>query len=545
MHPTGPHLGPDVLFRESNMKVTLTFNEQRRAAYRQQGLWGDASLADYWQQTARAMPDKIAVVDNHGASYNYSALDHAASCLANWMLAKGIESGDRIAFQLPGWCEFTVIYLACLKIGAVSVPLLPSWREAELVWVLNKCQAKMFFAPTLFKQTRPVDLILPLQNQLPQLQQIVGVDKLAPATSSLSLSQIIADNTPLTTAITTHGDELAAVLFTSGTEGLPKGVMLTHNNILASERAYCARLNLTWQDVFMMPAPLGHATGFLHGVTAPFLIGARSVLLDIFTPDACLALLEQQRCTCMLGATPFVYDLLNVLEKQPADLSALRFFLCGGTTIPKKVARECQQLGIKLLMKIYVIKIAVHGVSPMVWRRLRIAADTSLAALHFIFQIVQGWGDDHLHQFHIYGKDYGISYEGGIGFVDNPFRVVIDDFAFDAGDRFTYEYNFFEHWLHDIRVEAIYENSTLKAPFCISGHGMPGATAADEFDKTLAFLEAIVNADDETTVGEIRPFADDLDAVRFNRHKINRQLSRLDLASPVLEPEVIWLGRRR
>ncbi|MEX9523534.1 medium-chain fatty-acid--CoA ligase [Escherichia coli] len=331
------------------MKVTLTFNEQRRAAYRQQGLWGDASLADYWQQTARAMPDKIAVVDNHGASYTYSALDHAASCLANWMLAKGIESGDRIAFQLPGWCEFTVIYLACLKIGAVSVPLLPSWREAELVWVLNKCQAKMFFAPTLFKQTRPVDLILPLQNQLPQLQQIVGVDKLAPATSSLSLSQIIADNTPLITAITTHGDELAAVLFTSGTEGLPKGVMLTHNNILASERAYCARLNLTWQDVFMMPAPLGHATGFLHGVTAPFLIGARSVLLDIFTPDACLALLEQQRCTCMLGATPFVYDLLNLLEKQPADLSALRFFLCGGTTIPKKVARECQQRGIKLL----------------------------------------------------------------------------------------------------------------------------------------------------------------------------------------------------
>ncbi|EFM2445599.1 medium-chain fatty-acid--CoA ligase [Escherichia coli] len=349
MHPTGPHLGPDVLSRESKMKVTLTFNEQRRAAYHQQGLWGDASLADYWQQTARAMPDKIAVVDNHGASYTYSALDHAASCLANWMLAKGIESGDRIAFQLPGWCEFTVIYLACLKIGAVSVPLLPSWREAELVWVLNKCQAKMFFAPTLFKQTRPVDLILPLQNQLPQLQQIVGVDKLAPATSSLSLSQIIADNTPLTTAITVHGDELAVVLFTSGTEGLPKGVMLTHNNILASERAYCARLNLTWQDVFMMPAPLGHATGFLHGVTAPFLIGARSVLLDIFTPDACLALLEQQRCTCMLGATPFVYDLLNLLEKQPADLSALRFFLCGGTTIPKKVARECQQHGIKLL----------------------------------------------------------------------------------------------------------------------------------------------------------------------------------------------------
>ena len=74
-----------------------------------------------------------------------------------------------------------------------------------------------------------------------------------------------------------------------------------------------------------------------------------------------------------------------------------------------------------LVMKVYVIKIAVRGVNPMVWRRLRIAADTSLAALHFIIQIIQGWCDDYLHQFHIYGKDYCITYEGSIGFPDTPF----------------------------------------------------------------------------------------------------------------------------
>lgn len=67
----------------------------------------------------------------------------------------------------------------------------------------------------------------------------------------------------------------------------------------------------------------------------------------------------------------------------------------------------------------------------------------------------------------------------------------------------------------------------------------------DETDKTLVFLEALINADDAATVGDIRPFIDDLDAVRFNRQKINRQLSKLDLASPEMEPEVIWLGRRR
>ena len=88
----------------------------------------------------------------------------------------------------------------------------------------------------------------------------------------------------------------------------------------------------------MMPAPLGHATGFLHGVTAPFLIGARSVLLDIFTPDACLALLEQQRCTCMLGATPFVYDLLNVLEKQPRTFQRCVSFFAAEPQSPKSGA---------------------------------------------------------------------------------------------------------------------------------------------------------------------------------------------------------------
>ncbi|EAQ0191732.1 plasmid pRiA4b ORF-3 family protein [Salmonella enterica] len=105
-------------------------------------------------------------------------------------------------------------------------------------------------------------------------------------------------------------------------------------------------------------------------------------------------------------------------------------------------------------------------------------------------------------------------------FPDNPFRVVIDDFEFDVGDHFTYEYNLFEHWLHDICVEAIHENSTLKTLFCINGHGIPRATVADEFDKTLTFLEAVVNADDKTTIGDIRSFVDDLDAVRFNHNKI-------------------------
>jgi len=76
-------------------------------------------------------------------------------------------------------------------------------------------------------------------------------------------------------------------------------------------------------------------------------------------------------------------------------------------------------------MKIYLIKIAMHGVSPMVWRQLKIPGNTSIAQLHEAIQIAFGWDDDYLNQFHIYGKDYGVYHDGGLNFSDDPYRVYL------------------------------------------------------------------------------------------------------------------------
>ena len=110
-------------------------------------------------------------------------------------------------------------------------------------------------------------------------------------------------------------------------------------------------------------------------------------------------------------------------------------------------------------MKIYSIKIALRGISPMIWRRLRLSGTSSLADLHAIIQLAMGWDDDYLHRFHIYGKDYGISYTGGLWLSDNLHTVTLEDFDFDIGDRFTYTYNFYDHWLSDIRIEAIQDKA--------------------------------------------------------------------------------------
>lgn len=200
MHPTGPHLGPDVYRHEFQNESDINVKRTTSCGISSAGVMGRCFTGRLQQQTARAMPDKIAVVDNHGQRTTPIARSYAASCLANWILAKGIESGDRIAFQLPGWCGYR--YLSCLlKISAVSVPLLPSWREAELVWVLNKCQAKMFFAPTLFKQPRQAFYSCKSTSTTTTncRRGQTGSRHLFPL-----LSQIIADNIPLTTAITTR-----------------------------------------------------------------------------------------------------------------------------------------------------------------------------------------------------------------------------------------------------------------------------------------------------------------------------------------------------
>ncbi len=94
-------------------------------------------------------------------------------------------------------------------------------------------------------------------------------------------------------------------------------------------------------------------------------------------------------------------------------------------------------------MNTYSLKVALHDVIPMIWRRLQVQGNTSLTELHHIIQIAMGWDNEYLHSFHIYGEDYGIAYEGSMAFSHNPHQVFIDTFGFDAGDRFTYTLNFF------------------------------------------------------------------------------------------------------
>ncbi|MBD2782845.1 plasmid pRiA4b ORF-3 family protein [Xenorhabdus szentirmaii] len=191
-------------------------------------------------------------------------------------------------------------------------------------------------------------------------------------------------------------------------------------------------------------------------------------------------------------------------------------------------------------MPVYKIKVAIRDISPMVWRRFRLHSNMSLGAFHFLLQFAFGWDNDHLHTFHIHGKDYGIRYEGGLGFYDNPWSISLASFQFENRDKFTYEYNFFRHWLLDIRIEAVESDLNKNTPFCLSGQGMPDATEYDETEATIKLLEAIAESDDKTTWGDIQEFIDEYNRVKFNRRRLNQLLKRYDFDTPNYSQGLDW-----
>src|SRR5262245_1181190 len=136
---------------------------------------------------------------------------------------------------------------------------------------------------------------------------------------------------------------------------------------------------------------------------------------------------------------------------------------------------------------IHQLRVVLLGISPIIWRRLLVRGDSTIADLHHILQIAFGWSDDHLHRFLIHGKQYGVAYLGGITFRDDPRRIKLSDLGLRVKEKFLYEYDFDDQWRHLIRVEAILPSEPdQRYPVCISGKR---AAAPEDCGGPWAFME--------------------------------------------------------
>jgi len=180
-------------------------------------------------------------------------------------------------------------------------------------------------------------------------------------------------------------------------------------------------------------------------------------------------------------------------------------------------------------MKTYSIKVALRGISPMIWRRFRINGITTIADLHHIIQLSMGWDDYHLHRFRIHGKDYGIGYVGGCSFRDDAAAVFIDHFDFDVGDKFVYEYNFHEARICDIRIEKIEDDKLcLNQPRCIGGKGIYHEYPVRyEFDVLLdmsILVQKLLTKVTKHRLAKASVLSEEYNALKYSRKRINQQL---------------------
>lgn len=336
------------------MITNLKIDEERKRLYYQQGYWTEETLYDVWNRQARACADREYVVDDRGNRYTYAYVDDAAARLASWLKDVGVEEGDVVSFQMPVWAEFCIVYVACLKAGAVMHPLSRAFNERDLRYVLNQVKSAAFICPAFSRGCRFDAQIESVEADVPSLKGVAVFDRDRSAISTFPLvERILESYEPLKEKPQrTTADDAALILATSGTTGNPKAVLLTHNNLLFSERAFTEELELTSDDVMFMPAPLNHATGFNHGLLSPLLLGGKAVLQEKFDAESAIDLMNVEGVTWSMGATPFIYDLLGAMERTGKRPTKLRFYLCGGAPVPGTMVHRAREKGIVLCLSL-------------------------------------------------------------------------------------------------------------------------------------------------------------------------------------------------
>lgn len=137
---------------------------------------------------------------------------------------------------------------------------------------------------------------------------------------------------------------------------------------------------------------------------------------------------------------------------------------------------------------IYQLRLVLAGISPIIWRRLLVSSETTIAQLHQYIQVAFAWSGEHLHRFRIHGKDYGIGYLGGISFDGNPHGVPLSHFRLHPRESFRYQYDFIANWRVDIQLEAILPQNQRVLPVCVGGRA---AAPGEEYAGALAYLQRL------------------------------------------------------
>jgi long-chain acyl-CoA synthetase len=303
------------------------------------------TLGSILRRAALLWADRVALVDEQGRSFSYREWNERVNQLANALMRLGIGPGTRVAFLLRNVEALASAYLATQKLGAVAVPVNYRLSATELAFILNDCQAVM-----LLYQSQLQSVVEGARPSLESVRQFVRVGQSADG-DALDYEGLYTDVANQEPEVLVEPDELSALMYTSGTTGKPKGVMLTHRHQWLHALLTAWDLGIRGTDRTLHVAPLYHSAAFHSFFLTHIMSGGCNVLLSSIDPERLANTLVRERITVLFGV-PTNFELMA--DARPGLWAGVKgtLRLCvtaAATTRPETVAwireRLCDAYG--------------------------------------------------------------------------------------------------------------------------------------------------------------------------------------------------------
>ena len=308
---------------------------------------------------ARRYPDNEALVyPERNLRYTYKQFNDTCRQIAKGLLRLGIKKGDNIAIWAYNVPEWVLLQFASAKIGAILVTVNTSYKSAELEYILNQSDSTSLFMVGSFKGTDYVETLAGVvpelaasepgklsSPKLPYLKNVIFIGPETPA-GMLNFDSIIALGRDISDAVLTAIEatldchETINMQYTSGTTGFPKGVMLTHYNIVNNGFNIGECMKFTPQDRLCIPVPFFHCFGCVLGVMACVTHATTMVPVEIFDPLKVLQTIEKEKCTAVHGVPTMFIAELEHPDFKNFDLSTLRTGIMAGANCPIEVMKK-------------------------------------------------------------------------------------------------------------------------------------------------------------------------------------------------------------
>ena len=311
------------------------------------------------EMVARRFPDNDALVyPDRGLRYSYREFDRLCDQVAKGLLKLGIGKGDHVAIWATNVPEWVVLQFATARIGAVLVTINTSYKSAELEYILQQSDATALFLVQGFKDTDYVETLYGVvpelrkvapgglcSDNLPCLKNVIFLSGQAPAgmlayAELEKLGESVSDGELATVKAQLAEHEVINMQYTSGTTGFPKGVMLTHHNLVNNGFNIGECMRFTERDRLCIPVPFFHCFGCVLAVLACVTHGATMVPVETFNPEQVLKTIEAEKCTAVHGVpTMFIAELEHPAFRK-YDLSSLRTGIMAGSPCPIEVMKR-------------------------------------------------------------------------------------------------------------------------------------------------------------------------------------------------------------